>query len=151
MLIRSTGLAKTHHSPRIGRYSEYGFSNGHISYKNTVGYHLHFRPAGDWVVSPKIKNTCYKFCTSSRYSHIIPFSRNIIFLIYSHRIDTLDMIFLQISEPNDEESNTGFVWARYCAFQCPQQCIGTWSVYIHDSWKKDLTLSVTTQGEKRFF
>ena len=53
VLITSTGLTKTHHSSKLGKYHEDGVSNGHISYKNNAGYSLHFSPAGAWIVSSK--------------------------------------------------------------------------------------------------
>ena len=53
VFITSTGLTKTHHSSKLGKYHEDGVSNGHISYKNNAGYFLHFEPGGSWIVSSK--------------------------------------------------------------------------------------------------
>ena len=42
IFITSTGLAQTHHSSKLGKYTEDGYSNGYNSYKHPSGYYLHF-------------------------------------------------------------------------------------------------------------
>ena len=49
VLITSSGLAKTHHSSKLGTYNEAGTLNGHISYTNRQGYYLYF--STNWMVS----------------------------------------------------------------------------------------------------
>ena len=51
LLVTSTGLAKTHHSSKLGKYREIRNSKGRILYSNDAGYYLHFVSDGTWVVS----------------------------------------------------------------------------------------------------
>ena len=55
LLITSSGLAKAHISWVLGKYSQEGTSNGHVSYKNDGYNYLHFTPSGNWRVSKKYK------------------------------------------------------------------------------------------------
>ena len=51
LIITSSGLAKTHHSSKLGRYGNDGMLNGHISYKNPAGYYLYVDDFKEWKVS----------------------------------------------------------------------------------------------------
>ena len=50
IIITSSGLAKAHHSAKLGRYGNDGILNGHISYKNPAGYYLYVNDGEGWRV-----------------------------------------------------------------------------------------------------
>ena len=142
VLITSTGLAKTHHSSRLGKYIEDGISNGHISYKNPEGWYLHFAPDGEWVVSKRTKHTNCTVRQTSRYLHTWGISNLWIYILLTA---TLTMFF-QISSENYKGTNIAFLTSN-CGFDCPEKCTKTWQAYFDGSWKKDSTLAVIKEGQ----
>ena len=147
MFITSSGLAKTHHSTKLGTYSKDETSNGRISYKNLQGYYLHFSPSRrEWLVSTK-QNILIEIYYKTIYTCcMIPYTRRINYLNLQPYVNYNELVLIQVSDQKGKVK--GYIESN-CDSICPYHCNGAWKTYIFGSWEKDSTLAVINQGNKK--